>query len=78
MKVIPLGFLETGETAVIKSITGGHGFRTKLEEMGFSLGSKVCNIKNDGFGPLIVSVMDSRIALGRGMAQKLLVEINES
>jgi ferrous iron transport protein A len=78
MKVIPLGFLETGETAVVKDIAGGRGFRTKLEEMGFSLGSKVLSIKNDGFGPLIVSVMDCRIALGRGMAQKLLVEIKNN
>ena len=74
MAAIPLGFLEVGQHAIIKTISGGRGLQTKLGEMGFILGLEVYNVRNDGSGPLVVSVMDSRIALGRGMAQKIIVE----
>jgi len=76
VQLLPLGFLEVGHQAVVKNIDGSKTHRTKLAEMGFVLGSQVCTIRNDGLGPLVVSVMDSRIAMGRGMAQKILVEEN--
>jgi len=73
-KVMPLGFLEVGQEAVVRNVIGGCGLRTKLSEMGFVQGIKIFNIRNDGFGPVIVCVMESRIAVGRGMAQKIMVE----
>lgn len=71
---VPLGFLEVGRQAVIKDIIGGSNFRRKLSEMGFAMGMKINNIRNDGSGPIIVGLMESRIVLGRGMAQKIMVE----
>lgn len=71
---MPLGFLETGKNATICKVMGACGLRTKLNEMGFALGTTVQTVRNDGAGPVVISVMDSRIALGRGMAQKILVQ----
>ncbi|SMB96571.1 ferrous iron transport protein A [Desulfonispora thiosulfatigenes DSM 11270] len=73
-KSMPLGFLDVGKEAIVLSIQGGTGLSRKLSEMGFAQGIKVKNVKNDGAGPLIVAVMDCRIAIGRGMAQKILIE----
>jgi ferrous iron transport protein A len=41
--------------------------------MGFTSGAEVTVIQNPGFGPVIVNVRDSRIALGRGEANKVIV-----
>ncbi|HBG16088.1 MAG TPA: hypothetical protein DDW93_04850, partial [Firmicutes bacterium] len=41
-------------------------------EMGFNTGAKVKVIKNDA-GPIIVSLSGQKIALGRGLAQKIIV-----
>jgi len=73
-RVMPLGFLKVGQEAIIRSINGGCGLRIKLSEMGFTQGTKISNVRNDGFGPLVACVMGSRIATGRGMAQKIIVE----
>ncbi len=73
-KEMPLGFLEAGKNATICKVLGGNGLRTKLGEMGFALGTSIQTVRNDGTGPVVISVMDSRVALGRGMAQKILVQ----
>jgi len=73
-KVLPLAFLATGKEAVVRKITGGRTACYKLSEMGFTNGTIVRAVRNDGYGPMIVSVRESRIAIGRGMAQKIMVE----
>lgn len=75
-RVLPLAFLATGKKAVIRKITGGRAARYKLGEMGFTNGIVVRAVRNDGYGPMIVSVRESRVAIGRGMAQKIMVEEN--
>ena len=42
--------------------------------MGLSIGSKLRMLQNTGHGPLLVLVRDTRIALGRGQALKIMVE----
>ena len=42
--------------------------------MGFTPGARLRVIQNRGRGPLIVAVRDTRVALGRGEAEKILVE----
>lgn len=41
--------------------------------LGFTPGTRVTVIQNYGHGPLIVRVRDTRVALGRGEAEKILV-----
>lgn len=70
----PLGFLAAGEAGVIKEVAGGIGIREKLRGMGMTRGTALRMIQNNACGPVIVALGEARLALGRGMAQKVLVE----
>ena len=73
MSYSPLIHLKPGTQGSIHHIHAG-GFATKrLYEMGLYPGTKLVMVKND-VGPVILSLAGNRIALGRGLAQKILVE----
>ena len=67
-----LGQLGIGEMARIVAIGGGRGLRQKLFLRGLLEGKTVRVISN--YGPVTVDVDRSVVAIGRGMAQKILVE----
>jgi len=71
--VLPLSFLPAGRRAVVKEVVGGFGFRRRLAEMGLVKGAVVRVIRNDR-GPLIIALGEARLALGFGMAQKVIVQ----
>ncbi len=71
---LPLGILQAGRDAVIKDFNNGRSLRQRLTEMGLVRGTKIRVVKNDMGGPLIISTGDGRLAIGRGMAIKILVE----
>jgi len=61
--------------AKINSIIGGHGFQIKLQAMGIRKGQEITVISRQPFrGPLTIKVCGSHMTLGRGMANKILVE----
>ncbi len=70
---MPLAMLRQGETACIKEIVGGRTAKGKLNDLGFVSGKNV-KIHSSSGGPLIVALGDNRIALGRGMAHKVIVD----
>jgi len=69
---MPLNFIGIGKLAEINSIQGGDSLCKKIMEMGMSKGVIVKIMKND-CGPLIIKVGETRLVLGRGMAQKVMV-----
>ena len=71
--LIRLGVLKKGERATIEGFEAGHSLVSRLAALGFTPGAEVEMIQNFGHGPVIVSVRDTRIALGRGEAAKVLV-----
>lgn len=71
---IPLSFLQTGHEAIVKEMVGGEGMRRRLAGMGITRGTGVKVIQNDAGGPVIISVREGRLALGRGITLKILVE----
>ena len=73
-KIISLNRLKTGETAIIHSLKGGHGFKSRLSVLGFTPGTEVRMIQNFGYGPIIIEIKDTNIALGRGEAMKIIIE----
>ena len=73
--LIPLSLAKEGEELIVKDIVGGKGIREKLVSMGIRIGSRVEVISNPGAGRVIIACGDSRIALGRGIANKILVSI---
>ena len=80
---VPLTALRDGETGTVTSIKSGHGrgrgrgwgFGKRLMDMGLTPGTRVTVVKSAPFhGPLEILVRGSRLALGRGMAERILVE----
>ncbi|MBQ8028569.1 MAG: ferrous iron transport protein A [Clostridia bacterium] len=70
--MIPLSFSNIGEENVIKKIGGKPEVKAHLENLGFVVGGSVTIINTIG-GNLIVNVKDSRIAISKEMAQKIMV-----
>lgn len=74
-----LSSMKNGQSGVIVEIGGGKGMRTRLEALGVRVGSKIK--KKSGFfrgGPVIVSVGNTDVAIGFGMASRILVEVDPS
>ena len=74
-KLLPLVKAKQGERLEIKEITGGANARMRLLTMGLRLGDTIEVVTNQGKGQLVVASDFKRYVLGRGFAQKILVEL---
>ena len=70
--MMPLSMAKTGETVTIRKITGKDEVRQHLAELGFVVDSTITVVSKMG-GNLILQVKDSRIALDRTMANRIMV-----
>ena len=71
-KMMPLTLAEAGEENIIKKIGGKQEVKSHLETLGFVVGGTVTVVNAIG-GNVIVNVKDSRIAVSREMAQKIMI-----
>ena len=69
---MPLTMAKTGETVTIRKISGKDEVRQHLAELGFVVDSDVMVVSEIG-GNLIVQVKDSRIALDKTMANRIMI-----
>ena len=69
---MPLTMLNTGQKATVKRVTGKDETRQFLASLGFVEGG-VVSVVNEINGNVIVRVKDSRVALSRSMAARILV-----
>jgi len=69
-----LSSVKTGNEVTILDINGGRGIRSKLYSMGLVPGTKLTVLNGNTKGPVMISIRDSRLAIGHGMAQKIIVE----
>ena len=69
---MPLSMINPGEPSVIKRIGGKEDTRRFLENLGFVSGGTVTVI-SEMDGNMIVNIKDSRVAIGRDMANKIMV-----
>ena len=69
---MPLTMVRPGETVTIRRITGKDEIRQHLAELGFVVDSMV-TVVNEMGGNLILQVRESRIALDRTMANRIMV-----
>ena len=74
IRLMPLAAAKQGERLVIKEIMGGSGARMRLLTMGLRIGDKIEVITNSSQGQLAVAVELKRFVLGRGLAEKIMVE----
>ena len=70
--MMPLTLTNIGEENVIRKIGGLPEMKSHLEDLGFVVGGTVTIISDIG-GNLIVNVKDSRIAISKEMASKIMV-----
>ena len=70
--MMPLTLAEIGEENIIKKIGGKPEVKAHLENLGFVVGGTVTIIITIG-GNVIVNVKESRIAISREMAQKIMI-----
>lgn len=69
---MPLTMVMAGESNTIKKIGGKGDTKRFLESLGFVIGDIVTVVSKIG-GNMIVNVKDSRVAIGKDMANKILV-----
>ena len=69
-----LSDLPVKKRALLRVLRGGKDFTSRMGTLGFTPGTVVTVIQNYGHGPVLVTVKDVRVALGRGEALKVLVE----
>ncbi|MBE5773084.1 MAG: ferrous iron transport protein A [Clostridiales bacterium] len=70
--MMPLGMANVGDVNIIKKITGKDEVRQHLAELGFVVGAEVRIVSELG-GNMILSIKDSRIALDKTMAMRIMV-----
>ncbi len=70
---VTLSTVKSGVSVEIQKMLGGHHFLSRLASLGFTPGARLRVVQNYGRGPIIVSVRETRVALGRGEAEKILV-----
>jgi ferrous iron transport protein A len=73
-KAVSLSAVHRGRSVRIKEIRGGHQILSRLACLGFTPGARLKVVQNYGRGPIIVHLRDTRVALGRGEALKILVQ----
>ncbi len=73
-KLIPLDMAKPGERLIIEDIIGGASARMRLMTMGLRQGNEIEVISNNGQGQVVIAAEFQRYALGKGLAQKIMVQ----
>ncbi|MBZ2175434.1 ferrous iron transport protein A [Schnuerera sp. xch1] len=73
LKPIYLTQLHPGDNCKVNKICAGYNATRRLYEMGLNTGANIKVVKND-IGPIILSLSGNKIAIGRGLAEKIIVE----
>jgi Fe2+ transport system protein FeoA len=66
-----------GEEVVVAGLRGGWGLQRRLADMGFVPGVNVKVTHSQGPGPIVVNLRGSRVALGFGVASRIMVNGRE-
>ena len=70
--MIPLTFADVGNEHIIRKVGGNSKIRAHLENLGFVPGAAFTVITTNG-GNLIVNVKESRVAISKEMAAKIMI-----
>jgi len=76
-QLIPLAVAREGEKLRIKALSGGKGMQMHLTAMGLRIEDPIMMISNTNKGQLVVALDQKRYVLGREMAHKILVQIDD-
>lgn len=70
--MMPLAFMKPGDSGVVRRVGGSDEVKRFLANLGFVDGSQVI-VVSEIHGDLIVNVKDSRIAINKEMASRIMV-----
>jgi len=68
-----LADIRSGCPAAIVFIYGGRGAQHRLCELGLLPGERITMLQNSGLGPVTICVKGSKLSIGYGLAQKIIV-----
>lgn len=71
---MPLTIIQAGRSVRLVAVDAGHGLQGRLAAMGLVPGVEIEVLQNSMHGPFLLAVKGGRIILGRGVAQKIMVE----
>jgi ferrous iron transport protein A len=71
---MPLTSAPLGQLLRVVSARGGWGIHRKLAEMGLTPGVQIRVVSGQHCGPVLIDLRGSRVGMGRGVAQRVLVE----
>ncbi len=72
---IPLSNVSSGKKVQIINIVAGWGLQRRLADMGLTPGLRVTIVGNHKPGAVVLDVRGSRLALGRGISNKIMVQL---
>jgi Fe2+ transport system protein FeoA len=73
-QIITLSKARQGHKVQMVSVEAGRELKGRLASMGLVLGVEITVVNNGCPGPFVVSVRDSKMMLGKGMANKIIVK----
>lgn len=75
---LTLAEMKTGQTGTVVEVLGGQGLIRRLDALGIRPGKKVTKLSSTLFrGPIILRVDNAQVAVGFGMARKIIVEVDK-
>lgn len=75
---LPLTQMKAGQSGTVVKILGGFGATRRLEALGIRVGKKITKISAMFMrGPITVKVGQTSLAIGHGLAHKVMVEVQE-
>ena len=78
LTVMPLSTASPGDMVEVVAVRAGWGLQRRLVGMGLTPGVKVRVVSSGKPGPVVLDVCGSRLALGHGVARKILVDASGS
>jgi ferrous iron transport protein A len=72
-KFVPLSTIKSGKRVKLVGVEVGRGLNSRLAAMGLLPNVEITVVNNGHPGPFVISVKGSRMMLGRGMADKIMV-----
>ncbi|MBA7684261.1 hypothetical protein ES703_92652 [subsurface metagenome] len=77
-KQTTLAGMQIGQSGVVVQIQGGHGLVNRLNSLGIRLGKRITKTSSMFMrGPVTIQVDRAQVAIGFGMARRIIVELDE-
>ena len=75
---LTLAQMRTGQTGTVVEVLGGHGLIRRLDALDIRPGKKITKISSTLFhGPVTLKVNNAQVAVGFGMARKIIVAVDK-